>query len=176
MMNTDLIWPSISRVAEAGSQESVSCGFEAELIRQLWDEQRGRIFCEDESDMLVECGMISETGVDTAELESDGDLEAFIESRERAGEEDQVQDNQLSNLEEQKIMPKIQTHKQSTFFFHQSRLRMGYHLYHFIIHAETPLSLRRLHSLLQISSRFWHEDFCAGRRLWGVRLLYQRRE
>lgn len=67
--------------------------------------------------MLVECGMISETGVDTAELESDGDLEAFIESRERAGEEDQVQDNQLSNLEEQKIMPKIQTHKQSTFFF-----------------------------------------------------------
>lgn len=61
-MSTDLIWPSISKVADAGSNESVVRGFEVELIRQQWDEQKERIFCEDESDMLVECGMISETG------------------------------------------------------------------------------------------------------------------
>jgi hypothetical protein len=103
-MNDDLIWPSTSRTEDEGSQKSTVHDFEEESIRKHWESQKESLFCEDEDDMLVECGAISEKGglktyprkngkaskmggslmrdelgIETAQFESNEDLEAFIQ-------------------------------------------------------------------------------------------------
>jgi hypothetical protein len=60
-MNSDLVWPSI--VGSARRDDGSTLGdFEVEAIRRQWKEEEKRIFCVDESDMLVEYGVISEKG------------------------------------------------------------------------------------------------------------------
>ena len=61
-MSNELIWPSTERVGDRGSHESRVRDFETESIRKQWEVQKERLFCEDEDEMLVECGFISEQG------------------------------------------------------------------------------------------------------------------
>ena len=103
-MSDDLIWPSMARVNPGTIHESTIRDFEADSIRRQWETRKERLFCDDEDDMLVECGTISEkgrpksrgknggwqlkkkksltrstTGIDVCEFENYGDLETFLE-------------------------------------------------------------------------------------------------
>lgn len=65
-MSSDLIWPSAVNVGDEASHESIVRAFETEEILRQWNEKKERLFCKDEEDMLVECGIISEKGVLTS--------------------------------------------------------------------------------------------------------------
>jgi hypothetical protein len=61
-MSEELFWPSAARIGDERSHENTGRDFEAKSIRDQWETQMGRLFCQDEDDMLVQCGIVSENG------------------------------------------------------------------------------------------------------------------
>jgi hypothetical protein len=61
-MSEEFFWPSTARIGDGRSHENTGRDFEAMSIREQWETQRERLFCQDEDDMLVQCGIVSGKG------------------------------------------------------------------------------------------------------------------